>query len=154
MTHARVLRAVLLVAMLLVVAVLACPTLGQETVITETFDDPTLPGWEHSPNTTVVDGVLRQSLLADHLNGSHRRCASHGVAPIRPPMGAGRPSLHQGERRSDAAQREARGHALGHDQDVGHEFPMLTGKESPRSCEAALHLFGYEDYAMLVTEAT
>ncbi|NOY97712.1 MAG: DUF1080 domain-containing protein [Chloroflexi bacterium] len=25
----------------------------------ETFDDPTLPGWEHSPNATVQGGVLR-----------------------------------------------------------------------------------------------
>ena len=58
MTLAHILRAVLLVAMLLVVAPLARPTLGQETVITETFDDPSLPDWERSPNTTVVDGLL------------------------------------------------------------------------------------------------
>lgn len=32
---------------------------AQEPGFTETFDDPTLPGWEHSPNVTVVDGVLR-----------------------------------------------------------------------------------------------
>ncbi|RME05506.1 MAG: hypothetical protein D6803_08780, partial [Anaerolineae bacterium] len=30
----------------------------QEPTFTETFDDPTLPGWEHSPGATVTDGVL------------------------------------------------------------------------------------------------
>jgi len=58
MTHARILRAVLLIAMLLVVAALAVPASGQEPVLTETFDDPSLPDWERSPNTTVVDGLL------------------------------------------------------------------------------------------------
>jgi hypothetical protein len=32
---------------------------AQEPGFTETFDAPTLPGWEHLPNVTVVDGVLR-----------------------------------------------------------------------------------------------
>jgi photosystem II stability/assembly factor-like uncharacterized protein len=32
---------------------------AQENVFTETFDDPNLPGWEHTPNVAVVDGVLR-----------------------------------------------------------------------------------------------
>jgi len=31
----------------------------QQPDLTETFDDPALPGWEHSPNAQVVDGVLR-----------------------------------------------------------------------------------------------
>lgn len=55
-------RAVGLVAALAVVILLvipAPPALGQETTFTETFDDPTLPGWEHSPEATVVDGMLR-----------------------------------------------------------------------------------------------
>lgn len=32
---------------------------AEEPVLTETFDNPTLPGWEHSPGVAVVDGVLR-----------------------------------------------------------------------------------------------
>ncbi len=35
---------------------------AQQGSFTETFDDPTLPGWEHSPNADVVDGVLRIDL--------------------------------------------------------------------------------------------
>ncbi len=32
---------------------------AQEPGFTETFDNPSLPGWEHSPNATVAAGVLR-----------------------------------------------------------------------------------------------
>jgi len=32
---------------------------AHQTVLTESFDDPALPGWEHLPNAVVVDGVLR-----------------------------------------------------------------------------------------------
>ncbi len=32
---------------------------AQEGSFTEDFDDPSLPGWEFSPNVTVVDGILR-----------------------------------------------------------------------------------------------
>jgi photosystem II stability/assembly factor-like uncharacterized protein len=32
---------------------------AQEIVLTETFDNPELPGWDHTPNATVVEGVLR-----------------------------------------------------------------------------------------------
>jgi len=62
MKHADVLPAGLVVAILLVLATLATPASGQEPVFTGTFDDPALPGWEHSPNATVVDGVLRIEL--------------------------------------------------------------------------------------------
>jgi hypothetical protein len=31
---------------------------AQETGLNETFDDPALPGWEHSPNTFVQGGSL------------------------------------------------------------------------------------------------
>ena len=45
---------------LLVGANLRASTLlqAEEIVLTETFDNPTLPGWEHSPNAQAVDGVL------------------------------------------------------------------------------------------------
>ena len=35
------------------------PVSAQENYFIETFDDPDLPDWEHSPGATVVDGVLR-----------------------------------------------------------------------------------------------
>jgi photosystem II stability/assembly factor-like uncharacterized protein len=53
------LRTVLLVAGLMLLASPATSVLGQEQVFTETFDDPTLSRWEHSPNAAVVDGALR-----------------------------------------------------------------------------------------------
>jgi hypothetical protein len=59
MKRAHVLRAGLVLAILLFLLTLAGPALGQEPVFTETFDDPTLPGWMHSPEATVEDGVLR-----------------------------------------------------------------------------------------------
>ena len=34
---------------------------AQEEGVKETFDDPTLPGWEHSKNVMVADGVLKLS---------------------------------------------------------------------------------------------
>ena len=52
-------RAGWLITLLLMVALLVVPIRAQEPGFTETFDDPTLPGWEHSPNAAVVEGVLR-----------------------------------------------------------------------------------------------
>ncbi|MGB3905835.1 MAG: family 16 glycoside hydrolase, partial [Anaerolineae bacterium] len=54
----RVLRVVAALSGLILVVSLAAPALGQESSFRETFDDPTLPRWEHSPNATVVDGAL------------------------------------------------------------------------------------------------
>jgi photosystem II stability/assembly factor-like uncharacterized protein len=51
-------RVISIVAILFAVCVLAVPTLAQETVVTDTFDDPQLPGWERSGNAAVMDGVL------------------------------------------------------------------------------------------------
>lgn len=54
-----VLRAALLVTSLVALASPAIPVLGQEQAFTETFDDPALSRWEHSPDAAVVDGALR-----------------------------------------------------------------------------------------------
>jgi hypothetical protein len=59
MKPAYVLRAVLVLAVLTPLVSLANPVLAQEPNFTETFDDPALPAWEHSPDATVEDGVLR-----------------------------------------------------------------------------------------------
>jgi photosystem II stability/assembly factor-like uncharacterized protein len=58
MKRTRILRTVLVTTLLFVAAAMAAPIRGQETVFTETFDDPHLPGWERSGNAAVMDGVL------------------------------------------------------------------------------------------------
>jgi hypothetical protein len=55
----RVVREVTVLSGLILVVSLAAPALGQEPSFGETFDDPALPRWEHSPNATAEDGVLR-----------------------------------------------------------------------------------------------
>jgi hypothetical protein len=46
-----------------VVMILLSSRLGsiqaQDDSLGESFDDPTLPGWEYSPGVSVVDGILR-----------------------------------------------------------------------------------------------
>lgn len=44
---------------LLAILLIITPAKAQEGGFTETFDDPTLPGWEHSPEAIVVEGALR-----------------------------------------------------------------------------------------------
>ncbi|MEW6092369.1 MAG: DUF4956 domain-containing protein, partial [Chloroflexota bacterium] len=43
----------------LILALFVVPALAQGEGFTETFDDPQLPGWEHSPEVIVSEGVLR-----------------------------------------------------------------------------------------------
>ncbi|MFQ6101354.1 MAG: family 16 glycoside hydrolase [Anaerolineae bacterium] len=50
--------ALLLVLVLLLASPLAGRVGAQAPGLTETFDDPALPGWEHSPGVHVADGVL------------------------------------------------------------------------------------------------
>jgi hypothetical protein len=54
-----VLRVALVLACLTPLASLATFVHAREPVLTDTFDDPSLPGWEHSPAATVVQGALR-----------------------------------------------------------------------------------------------
>lgn len=49
----------LMVALTIIGLIPATAVQAQEAGFTETFDDPAMPGWEHSPNALVVDGVLR-----------------------------------------------------------------------------------------------
>ena len=49
-----------LIITLLTVFVLFTPVRAQEgDGYKETFDDPALPHWEHSPETIVTDGMLK-----------------------------------------------------------------------------------------------
>jgi photosystem II stability/assembly factor-like uncharacterized protein len=48
-----------LVLTLGLLALIVLTVQAQENVLTETFDDPEMPGWEYSPSAEVVDGVLR-----------------------------------------------------------------------------------------------
>ena len=60
MYRSRALGLVAALAVMIVLVSVAPPVLAQEPVsFTETFDDPALPAWEHSPDATVEDGVLR-----------------------------------------------------------------------------------------------
>lgn len=59
MCQSRALGLVATLAVSILLLILASPALGQEITFSETFDDPALPGWERSPDATVVDGVLR-----------------------------------------------------------------------------------------------
>jgi len=52
----------LIVILLIPIAILVCltdPAAAQGEAFSETFDDPLMPGWEHSPEVIVTDGVLR-----------------------------------------------------------------------------------------------
>jgi photosystem II stability/assembly factor-like uncharacterized protein len=63
MKHKRVLCVLrLAMAMMMVSLLFTSLVWAQETGFIETFDDPALPGWEHSPNASVEAGVL-------HING-------------------------------------------------------------------------------------
>jgi hypothetical protein len=50
---------VLVLSSLLLVTQFIHPAAAQETGVNETFDNPQLPGWEHSPEVIVTEGVLR-----------------------------------------------------------------------------------------------
>jgi len=52
---------ILLISLLVLCLAPSTPALAQEEGFKETFDDPSLPGWEHSRETIVADGVLRIS---------------------------------------------------------------------------------------------
>jgi hypothetical protein len=56
-----VLFCTILIAILLAGGLLFTPANAQQEGFKETFDDPSLPGWERSPETLVIDGVLRIS---------------------------------------------------------------------------------------------
>lgn len=59
MKPSRVLLLVAALSLSTLVIGLLSPALGQQPSVTETFDDPALPGWDHSPNAAVVNGLLR-----------------------------------------------------------------------------------------------
>jgi len=50
---------VLISSSILIVTLFVLPVASQGEGFTETFDDTQLPGWEHSPEVVVRDGVLR-----------------------------------------------------------------------------------------------
>lgn len=49
----------LLLSFLLIIALFVVPAAAQGEGLNETFDDTQLPGWEHSPEVIVSNGVLR-----------------------------------------------------------------------------------------------
>ena len=59
MIQKQIKRGMLLVVTLGLLASLAFSVHAQEGGLTEPFEDPALPGWEHNPNAIAADGVLR-----------------------------------------------------------------------------------------------
>lgn len=51
--------AILLLSSALIIGLFVVPAMAQGEGFTETFDDSQLPGWEHSPEVIVMDGILR-----------------------------------------------------------------------------------------------
>ena len=45
--------------LLMLLALTTLPALGQDGSFEDSFDDPGLPGWQHTPNVYVTDGFLR-----------------------------------------------------------------------------------------------
>ena len=50
---------ILFLSSTLIIALFVVPAAAQGESFTENFDDPQLPGWEHSPEVIVSDGTLR-----------------------------------------------------------------------------------------------
>ena len=65
-------------------------------------------------------------------------------------MRARRESVEQRAARHDPRQRQARGDALGHDHDVGHDAAPLDGEEAAGAAVAGLDLVGDQQDAVLV----
>lgn len=59
MTRKTISLIALLLSSTLIIALFVFPAAAQGEDFTESFDDPQLPGWEHSPEVIVSDGVLR-----------------------------------------------------------------------------------------------
>jgi hypothetical protein len=59
MTRKKIPLIALFLCSALILALFVLPALAQGQDFSETFDDPQLPGWEHSPEVIVIDGVLR-----------------------------------------------------------------------------------------------
>lgn len=57
-TYRRMYRRLFIVGFLLLPLVPLMCSHAQDSGLRETFDDPTLPGWERSPDVTIADGVL------------------------------------------------------------------------------------------------
>jgi hypothetical protein len=59
MTRKNLSLSVLLLSSILILILFVVPVGAQDAGFSETFDDTQLPGWEHSPEVVVRDGVLR-----------------------------------------------------------------------------------------------
>ncbi len=60
MYQKRHIRAIMTIVFLTILIAIQMKTVsGQQGGFMENFDDPSLPGWEHSPGVEVAEGVLR-----------------------------------------------------------------------------------------------
>jgi hypothetical protein len=81
-------------------------------------------------------------LLAQYLNRRGGGGTGDRVAAIGAAVAARLPACHEFRPCRDAADRESRGHTLGHDHNVGFNVKMLVTKPLARAAKASLHLVG------------
>ena len=61
---------VLMLSSMMILILFVLPATAQGEGFSETFDDVQLPGWEHSPEVVVRDGVLHRT---------RKLCRPHGL---------------------------------------------------------------------------
>ena len=93
--------------------------------------------------------VVEETRLAHHLDGRQRRRAAHRVAAVGAAVAAGRPLVVELAASAERGEREPAGDALGHADDVGLDAVVLDGEHLAGAAEAALHLVGDEQDAVL-----
>ena len=92
-----------------------------------------------STGVTTIDDLRRQPIIA----------ARDDVATVRAAMGAGLPVAHELLAGQDPGQWQPGGDALGHDQDVRLDAPVLDGEHLAGPPEAGLDLVGDEQDPVL-----
>jgi hypothetical protein len=103
-------------------------------------DDPVAQG-----GGPAVEIALVQDVEGGQGGGARHRIAAEGGA-----VGAGGPALHEGAGRDDAAQRQARGDALGEQQHVRADAVGLGRERAPGAADPALHLVEHQEDAVRI----
>ena len=93
--------------------------------------------------------VGQERRIGHELDGGQRRRAAHRVAAVGAAVAAGRPLVVELATGAERGEREAAGDALGHADDVGLDAVVVDGEHLAGATEAALHLVGDEQDAVL-----
>ena len=95
------------------------------------------------------DHVGEERRVRHDLDGGERGRAPHRVAAVRAAVAAGGPLVVELAAGAERGEREAAGDALGHADDVGLDAVVIDGEHLAGAAEAALHLVGDEQDAVL-----